>query len=59
MRVHIYEEREAILKALCERWNTSPTKLVNEMITHLDEVCQEDKAKDIYRDEVFRRFRGR
>lgn len=58
MRVHIYEEREESLKILCDRWNISPTKLVNEMITYLEEVCQEDKAKDVYRDEVFRRFRG-
>lgn len=58
MRVYIYEERELLIKDLCEDLGVSPTKLVNELILYLDEQVRHKKeAKDI--DDILRRFNRR
>lgn len=55
MRVHIYEDRQDLVNKLCKELKVSPTKLVNELITHLDEkMCHNKKAKED--DDLFRRF---
>lgn len=55
MRVHIYEDRQEIIDKLCKDLNISPTKLVNELILHLDEkICRNEKAKEY--DDLLRRF---
>lgn len=58
MRVYIYEERELLIKELCKELEVSPTKLVNELITYLDEQVRHKKeAKDT--DDILRRFNRR
>lgn len=55
MRVHIYEDRQDLVNKLCKELEVSPTKLVNELITYLDErMCRNKKAKE--EDDLFRRF---
>lgn len=55
MRVYIYEERELLIKELCEELGVSPTKLVNELVLYLDEKVRHKKeAKDT--DDILRRF---
>lgn len=55
MRVHIYEDRQDIVNKLCKELDVSPTKLVNELITHLNEkICRNEKAKE--EDDLLRRF---
>ena len=58
MRVYIYEEREPLIKELCEDLEITPTKLVNELILYLDEqVRRKKEAKDT--DDILRRFNRR
>lgn len=55
MRVHIYEDREKIVEEICKDLQVSPTKLVNELILHLQEtICRNEKAKE--EDDLLRRF---
>lgn len=55
MRVHIYEDREKIVEEICKELQVSPTKLVNELILHLQEtICRNEKAKE--EDDLLRRF---
>lgn len=47
MRVYIYEDRVNIVNRLCKDLGVSPTKLVNELITNLEETIRHNqKAKD-------------
>lgn len=58
MRVYIYEERELLVRKLCEDLGVSPTKLVNELILYLEEQVRHKKeAKGT--DDILRRLNRR
>lgn len=54
MRIHVYETNREALDRLVNRFESSPTKMMNNLIRELDRISQEGATND----EILRVIRG-
>lgn len=55
MRIYVYEDNEEKVNKLCEKFEISPTKLVNTLLLYLDEQISHKQRANI-EDELFKRI---